>query len=185
MRNTAPLMDEGTRIWIETTARKELWRVREWYDLADLVQDGYLCYYKCYNRYYAGLTKDHNKQMMALTKISFLNYIHTLASKRAPGYETAVSQMLGPTQEESSLWETILPSQGETGSFVALLANAPAEIKQLLELLAGDATSAATYVRRKIGRRQVRETNNEYFCRLLDLDPLKVNMIEQLKMFFA
>jgi hypothetical protein len=175
-------LDEGMRGFIYNTAKENFWRVASWYEFEDLVQDGYVCYYKCYNAYYAAMTKDHQKQMMALVATAFNNHIHTLAAKYQPaGYETPISHMADEGASEASVWDRIVPADAELGTLSAKLANAPAEIKQLVSLLAADVIRGT----RKVGRRALRETNNELFCRLLGKNPKEVDMVAQFKEYFA
>lgn len=179
-----PYLDEGMIGWINKTARKEHWRVA-WMDLDDLVQEGYFCYCKCKKAYpqFAtnAPTKDQRRHFQSLLKTTFSRHIFTLASSQKGAHFVQVS---GETPSaESAAWENILPPQPETGSLAVLLAKAPPEILQFLRLLTTDGLDLIAFARRQVGRKQVRETTNEHFCRLLGLDPTTVDLTAQLKSY--
>lgn len=181
-----PYLDEGMRGWIISTAKKNYWRVAAYYDLDDLIQDGYLCYAKCHARY-THLTvkrhplKDDKRRFMALVQAAFTNHITTLAWKRSRLPEqnfSATAHVLG-VPDEGALLEDLLSPQQEQATVSLLLSTAPKEIKRLFELLVEDAVSLGGYLRmRRQGQRsRQRETNNEYFCRLLGLNPAEIDLI--------
>jgi len=87
MSNEHVYLDEGMKRWIYATARQNHWRVARWYDLEDLIQDGFLAYQKCYVKYARLVrkrkpTKEDRRNFMALVQTTYLNYIHDLAKKR-------------------------------------------------------------------------------------------------------
>ena len=161
-------LDAGMRGFIVNKARKEFWRVNAWYDFDDLVQDGYLCYAKCRARYRNTVTdKPH---FMALVQTAFHNHIMTLAGKhRLAKKESALSSLTSETRDEAAvLHSSPFASTSEMASLSLLISQAPAEFKQLIQLLVGDGAEALGF-KRKAARRGkgVRETTNEYYCRLL------------------
>lgn len=91
-------LDEGMKRWIYRTARRHYWRVASWYDLDDLIQEGFLAYQKCQVKY-ARLARKRNprpedrRNFMALVMRAFENRIHDLASKRTIQTEDAVSRL--------------------------------------------------------------------------------------------
>ena len=193
MTETSAFLDPGMKGFIVNTANREHWRVAQIYPgsdgLQDLIQDGYLCFYKCVRAYpqissVKAPTKDQRRHFQALVKTAFANHIHTLAAKRKDVAEVVVSQVLPEGADESALWDK-LPPQQELASFTSLIASAPTEIKQLVELLVGDGMSILGFKRTKKRRRALRETNNEFYCRLLGLDSTKVDMVGRLKEYFG
>lgn len=179
-----PYLDDGMRGWIAQTARSNLWRVAGYYELDDLIQDGYMCYAKCHSRY-THLSKkrhplkDDRKRFMRLVQVSFENHITTLAWKRTRLPEQALSNIVDANTSEQSFWEATLPATQEHMSAAMLLKTAPQEIQALFKLLVDDALSLGAYAR-GLGhnrRRIRRETNNEYYCRALGLDPKVFDLI--------
>lgn len=182
MTMTDDYLDEGMRGWIHKTARKNLGRVAN-FDLDDLVQEGYFCYYKCRNRY-VGVPPKPNKDGMprylppsnpdkvarrhfqCLVQTTFNNRIKDLAFRQPKGWELAISDLAGERTLELA-WESILPVQDEDASVLTLLKNAPAEFKQLFDLLIDDALGFTGYRRVGDRRRGRRETTNQRLNRLL------------------
>ena len=195
MTETSAFLDPGMKGFIVNTANREHWRVAQIYPgsdgLQDLIQDGYICFYKCVRAYpqissVKIPTKDQRRHFQALVKTAFTNHIHTLAAKRKGVTEVVVSQIPQHAEVDGQVvWDKLLPSQPETATFTALIANAPAEIKQLVELLVGDGMGILGFKRTKKRRRALRETNNEFYCRILGLDATKVDMVGRLKEYFS
>lgn len=185
-------LDKGMRGYIFNTAKREHWRVSEIYPgeegLKDLVQDGYLCYYKCYNRYVRPRldlkgTPDERRWFQSLVKTTFSNHISTLAAKRKGVSERPASEFI--TDEYSGdILERHLPPQQELGSLFAALAQAPWELLELMRLLVGDGAAVLGFERKKVGRRSVRETTNEYYCRLLGVDAKDRDLVAELRAYF-
>lgn len=187
----ADYLDEGMRGFIVNTALENYWRVQELCDMADLVQDGYLCFYKCYDRYVRPrkdltASKDERRWFQALVKTTFLNHISTLAAKHKGVSERPASDYEVVGEEGTTdVFEQNMPPQPEMGTFMALLASAPTELLQLIKLLANDSADVLTFKRKRVGRRLLRETNNEMYCRLLGLDPSKRDIEKELKAHFG
>lgn len=202
-REVDPYMDAGMRGWLVNTARINAWRVAEWIELSDLIQDGQVCYQKCHNRYKFLTVKRHPSQddkrrFMALVQTAFKNHITTLAQKRTALHERPVSQHIGAMDVESEYFTRVMPPQPEEASFAVALADAPEEIKALLRFLLKEDTRnlefARTRIRRlqlstgdrvKIGRRAIRETTNEFYCRHLGLDPELIDLPQLVRDYFS
>lgn len=191
-----PYLDDGMRGWIVNAARKEYWRVQQVTDLDDLIQDGYVCFYKCRNRYVGKKTnhnylppkhptKDHLRHFQSLVKTAFFNHISTLAAKHEGVNVYAVSQVKKEeTVADAAVWDKFL-HQPEQASVATLILNAPQEIKQLVTLLVSDGLDLLKFERKRKGRRALRETNNEFYCRLLGMDPAKTDMVGKLRDYFG
>lgn len=186
---TDPYLDPGLRGSIVNIARKEFWKVASYYEFDDLVADGYLCYYKCRKNLHARLrvahpTKDQRKEVQAFVTRAFYNHISTLASKRMGVHEQPVSALVGETETATQFWDKLV-QQPEQASMLALVTNAPAEIKQLVTLLVSDGLDLLKFDRKRVGRRSLRETNNEFYCRILGKDPTTTDMVGQLRQYFG
>lgn len=174
-----PYLDDGMRGWIVQTARKNLYKVVG-YDLDDLIQEGYFCFYKCKRRYVgkcdiggsgrASLwrylpehnpTLDNKRHFMALVKIAFCNHIVSL-SRKNPLEQTDEAALEG------------VPIVSDLDEIRTALIKAPKEIKQLVNFLLHDAL-AASECRRVEGRR---ETTDQKLTRVLGLDmPIAVRKV--------
>lgn len=188
-RDVDVYLDEGLKGWIMATAWKEHWRVAAWYELGDLVQEGYLCYLKCRNRYALRKpdpghptlntrkpTEIQRRHFMSLVQRTFYNRIMTLASRYTAGREEPI---VGRAEEdENTALERLLPAQSEVASVAVALAKAPLEIQQALQKVIADfrvGNEGAEYRRSRLywqgdrlrrGRRKLRETNEEFWQRV-------------------
>jgi hypothetical protein len=200
IRINDPLMDRSMSGWIVNEARRNYWRVARWYDLADLVQDGYLAYAKCKARYGHLFnnppTKDERKWFMALVQRTYHNHIYDLAMERTNTNE-ATEAWLAENEEKQA---ASVPAN-DIADATAVLLRVPAEIGALIAALAGDINegyrrshlrtqtkvtvaygakgtahaSQSTRVTR--GRKGLRETTNQLYCRLIGADSDRTNMV--------
>ena len=154
-------MDGPARGWMVAYARKNFWRVASWYELPDLVQDGYMVYYRIAD-HYRGKIKSRS-HIMSLFQISFMNHIHNLAKKKTRLTEVPIddymSVLIGSSVEDVSLLQMSLPK----------------EVRSLLKQLTttrGQRNLSKPYKSTKKGR----ETTNTRWCRLIGADPGMINM---------
>ncbi len=194
-----PLMDRSMSGWIHNTARQNYWRVAKWYDLSDLIQDGYLAFAKCRSRYGHRFgtppTKEERKWFMALVQTTFCNHIYDLATARSRGSETTEAWLSeGQAQQLADVPATDIATDVEVGSVLTTLT---AELSQLVLALINDPSArhrrtrlrtrrtATGAVRVQKGRRFIRETQNEFYCRLIGADPRSVNLTQQIADHFT
>lgn len=152
-------LDAGIRGWLVNTAKKNLWRVPPWYDLNDLIQEGYICYSNCNLKYGRDLTPSH---FMALVKVSYIHQLHDLANLRTRN----AAELMLPL--DSPAFSRAVP---EESTFFTLLKQLPGELQELITILLNDAKDIPML---REGRD--RETTNEYLCRLIGVDPEYVNL---------
>lgn len=181
-----PYLDAGMRGFIANTARKELWRVPSWYSVDDLVSEGYVCFYKCRQKYVGKVCYNRNggkcrflpekapdaaalRHMMALVSRSFQNRIFDLAKECSRVPEKAVSQFFSSDDplSDGDAWDRLAPPEPELGTLATLLSQAPAELVDLMKLLMKDVSG---YKRHRVGRRLLRETTVARATRLLGRD---------------
>lgn len=194
--------DEGMQGWILKTARKEYWRMASWYELEDLIQDGFLCYIKCRNAYTlkppkpgtqplntTTPNKDQRRHFMSLVQTAYRNHIMTLASKFAGGLEEPTPNTLEGDERGNNL-EELLPPQPEEASLFLALANAPAELKDVIDRILKDGLDGGDYLcsrlyrdgnRTRRMRHKVRETTAEYWERVLGQPDLPQKLAEYLR----
>ena len=212
-----PYLDAGMRGFIKNNARKEFWRVASWYEFEDLVQDGYLCYYKCRSKYRDLTVKNHpskgdRKHMMALVRTTFSRHVHDLSKKCSINTEIPVSQwgiaVRWPSKSVSrqrkmedankiDVWDLISEPVEEEVTFSMMLSSAPVELKQLMQILVGDGAELLGFKRSRLykepvgdgspreTRRKIRETTNQYYCRLLNLDPDDCDLVGMMRDYFS
>lgn len=177
-------LDAGLRGFIVGTAKREYWRVVGVLDLDDLVQEGYLCYYKCYRRYSDPSNRNYPKDeltvswMQAIVRRAFMNRIYDLAAKKRHGFAVNASELVGVGEAPEDLLDRSAPPIPEVSTLYALLAAAPWELRELLRLLSGDGSCLLGFKRNGRG---IRETTNEYYCRLLGVSPTERNLVQELR----
>ena len=189
-------LDVGLRSWIKKTAWRNAFRVCG-FDAEDLVQEGYLCFYKVMSRYVGTVlkgrtgayfrylptrnpSKDNKKHFTSLVKVSFLNRITSL-ERKYPVLEVPLSSLVAEPAADVSLLERLTEeaacvSAGVVQEGVDLsvsLRKAPKEIKQLFELLVNDGLELTG--RRKLARTSYgrRLTTDERLSALLGLESPK------------
>ena len=161
-------LDAGIRGWLVNTAKKNYWRVPSWYDLDDLIQDGYICYSICNRKYGHDLQPSH---FMALVKVSYINHIHDLANSKTRNSPELIVPMDSPVFSRA---------EPEEATFFTLLKQLPNELQELLFILLNDAKSIPML---RNGRE--RESTNAYLCRLIGVDPEYVNLQAVFKEHFG
>lgn len=159
-------MDEGARGWICRTATKNFWRVHPWYELDDLIQDGYCLYYKMRRHYPDAVDRPHT---MRLLQVSYINHIHNIARKRWDVVEDMESQL---NQDQITAVKN-LPC--DCAALLQLIAEAPSAVKAVLVKAMTTTALRSRFRRRSNGSR---ETWNERFCWMAGLDP-KTNKLHQ------
>lgn len=184
-----PFLDAPMRGWLVNTVRREAWRVSEVCDPEELLQEAYFVYYKCRNRYSEltskpNPTKEDLRWFQSLVKTALTNHINTIAAKHKGVSVKALSQFKKADGSDVSP-DDLLPAGGETVTLRVLIAQAPEEIKTLIKLLIGEGDALIDFARVKIGRRSIRETTNEYYCRLLKLDPRENDIVGTVRQYFS
>jgi hypothetical protein len=162
-------MDEGAKRWLYKICHKQFWRVSGWYEFDDLVQDGFVTFYRVRGQY---PKIDKPQHLMTIFKMAFLQHIHVIANRRTKhGVESCFTDLFNsdlPDQETQAL-ERLLPADQPLAEAFTAIAQAPEPVRQLLEKVAVDpALLQAPYRRRRDGTRQ---TLNERLCHLVDVKP--------------
>jgi hypothetical protein len=181
---TDPYLDAGVRGHIVRVSRENVHRLAG-YDMDDLIQEGYLCYTIVHKRYVGRRpTKKPDgtyhrslpprrpddvarRHFMRLLQRTFNNRIATLARKQSAFKERLLNDLIERPELEERAWDQLLPPEEEVASVTGLLRAAPMEIKQLFALMVDEVTRPY----RRFGKRRhaKRETNNQYYSRLLGL----------------
>lgn len=161
--------------WAYKEIERNFWRLHYLYDADDLAQDAYLKFLQCQLRYVGVVeTPEH---FMSLYKTAFKNHLHDLASS------TITSSGISTVDEAEEFDEVVEDGYGE---LAVLLSRAPYPLSLLffaIETVEFNRLLTKSRKRQSYGSVSHRETTNELFCRLLGLDPLKVNLYESAKAY--
>lgn len=182
-------MDQGARLWLYKTARRNYWRIAAWYEFDDLIQDGCVCYANVVKKYQTDRNRVRRRQhIMHLFKVSFVNHMHDLAKRRTKcAAEVKILDVKSSYQNEFNAWGDLQTDadDGDLFDFERLIAEAPSAIQPLLDkLIHGDCarTLRAAYRVRSTG---ARETINERLCRLVGVDPGSHDLATALRSYLA
>lgn len=168
-------MDQGVRGWIVITARKNFWRVSSYYELDDLVQDGFLHFCRLRRRY--PKVRDR-AQMMALFKRTYLNHINDLSNRKTRSVERIASSLdqLMELAEHPNEFGQILkhPSAmiclGDC-DWAEFLAATPKRFRGILDMLVRSSEGPRMlWGPYRVRRGGTRETTQERIFRLFKLD---------------
>jgi hypothetical protein len=184
--NTAVVLDSGLEKWLYKTARKNYWRVAAYYELEDLVADGYLVYAECAQRYRDKVTE--KRHFMALFRTCYLNHITDLANRRARDFRAQGSE-LTPDQmwvsesafEESEQFGDLLPPTLPDAEIAVLLSQAQGPLQLVIKLFY---TDAGIELLREVPQKP-RESTNSYLCRLLGIDAKENDLYESFRSFVS
>ena len=181
-----PFLDVGMRRWLLNSAKRNFWRVAPWYDLDDLIQDAYLCFYTCRARYVTLTEKDQpsdedKRRFMAIIKVAFTNHVNILARRKGP--EVLVAELSRDGESMDSTLERYAGAVEGEAMLLWSLTKAPQELLTLLDFIASDDSKFKRYPRNC--RRYLRETTNEHFGRLVGYDPAKGNAVAYAEEYFA
>ena len=166
-------MDKGARLWLYKTCHKQFWRVSGWYEFDDLVQDGFMTFYRVRGQY---PKVDKPQHLMAIFKIAFLQHIHVIANRRTKhSVEACFTDLFGPelgmTDQEAQALERLLPADAPNAELFTAICQAPEPVRHLLEKLGSDPELPALRSAYRVRRDGTRETLNERLCRIVKVEP--------------
>jgi len=159
-------MDDGVRKWIARTARKNFWRVHSFYELDDLIQDGYICYLRVRAKYPSATKPAH---IMRLTQITFLNYIQDLARRRTTERRVLMTEALcsyAMVEQEPHV----------------IMQSAPEYVQRFFRFMQSDGPEKLQKPFRSNHKGRGRETSHRRLCRML---ALRVNETPELPQAIA
>lgn len=190
--DNAHLMDDSAQRWVVKTARKNFWRVQQWYELDDLIQDGYMWWCFVVNKYHdsayercAGSKniEDSVKQLlMSLFMRTYTNHIHDLSKSRTgAAAEVRLTDLASTSTDEAAIVESALAGVAVCDAYAAVLVNsAPDGVRQVLQAYSYERPSAVSAYRIRGGER---ETMNDRFCRIAGKDPASTDLVSQVKSY--
>lgn len=167
--------DRGATIWLKNTAKQHFWRVVSWYELGDLIQDGYLSWFIVQDRY-PGL--HYPGHIMRLFQVTYLNRIHDL-SKRRTRNEPEVS-FHRFSEEAVEQISNMLPC--EFADLLATMAEMRPDLAECVRQLISNPKFSKPY-RVKLG--EGRETLNDRLCKVLQVDPEANDLAGELRQALA
>ena len=174
-------IDDGVRGWIFKTAMKNYWRMASWYDFEDLIQDGFLHFYRVRERYKDVKDKPH---LMRLFQTCYRNHIHDLANKRTRTPEHLFVDLITPDSSEYDVLDRLKGIEEEIGPLLVLLRQAPSEVREVLELFLTD-SGLCKLSGPTLRFDNARETFNAKLCRLLGKNSERCDVLGSVRVFFS
>jgi len=146
--------------WVKNFINKNKWRVEDYMEFDDLLQDAYAYFLVCSKRY---TNVESPKHFMALFQTCIRNYINDLSKQRTRRLATA--ERLGADVDAEFGHEDV--------HIAALLGELPEEVQELAIKLLSDQTPSAR------GR-----TTNQHWCNLVGLDAKEVDLQKLVRLSF-
>lgn len=175
-------MDGSARAWLVVVAKDHYWRVAHWYEFDDLLQDGYMCWYRVVEKYETETGRVRSRpHLMRLFKITFLNHIHFLSKQRTVN---SIEKLAGDLTDNPDPWAT-LAFPRDVNEYEHMIVEAPKLLQPLLRVLLADIplprlrSEYRVYLRRP-GQQ---ETTNVKLCGLVGISPHKYDLATALRTF--
>lgn len=170
-------MDAIARGWLIAVVKDQYWRVASWYDFDDLVQDGYMVWYRVVQKYEVEAGRVRSRpHLMRLFKRSFINHIHQLAkNKTVASFEIKAADLI----TFADPWSVLAPAF-DVGEYARVVVDAPKAVRPLLRRLLFGAPSPVLRARPRFRADGTRTTTNERMCRLVGADPASVDLADEL-----
>lgn len=187
-------IDKSAQRWLFKTAHKHYWRVQSWYELDDLIQDGYMTWCMVVSRYADSVRErckdlpEHKRTdamievMMSLFTRSYINHIHDLATKRTRIAETVIADLVSDGQTYDRYLDKILADEATTSEEAELVNCAPDGVREVLQLYTNEPDSPKINAKFRIRRDGSRESLNERLCRLAGVDG-SVDLVSSVKAY--
>lgn len=187
-------MDRGARGWLIVVAADNFWRVASWYELSDLIQDGYVVWARVVKRYEVDAGRVRSRgHLMRLFKTAYLNHIHDLSKRRTRGIaEWLASDVLVRHAHVSrasayfgqdigdDVWDA-LGCSCDAAELAGFIAEAPETIRRvLLGLIASEGRALRSLYR--VAADGTRDTLNGRLCRIAGIDE-EVDLIGALRAY--
>ena len=169
--------DEGMQAWAKAKAHKEAWRVKGICDCEDLIQDAFLIYARCKNRY----PDVEQRHLMALFKTSYSNHIHDLARQRMRHQEDLFCDLLADSDDEARTLDSILGTEQPWGPVFAAVGGAKSVLGQLLTMLSSGPAVAALRAPLRTMSDGSKETLNDRWRGMLKLRSHTYDLCGELK----
>jgi DNA-directed RNA polymerase specialized sigma24 family protein len=165
-------MDKSAQRWMFKYAHKNYWRVASWYELDDLVQEGYMCWWRVIRHYPDATDVPH---VMRLFQRTFSNRIHDLSKKRTAQLDLPIADCVSSEEAEA----TFIERNDVSVSDLHGLAHAATTVRNAICALVEQADKLRAPTRRySDGKRQ---TTNEKLCSLTGCDPSMIDLVAEIK----
>lgn len=177
-------MDDIAKGWLVVVARDHFWRVAQWYDFDDLIQDGHMIWWHVFNRYERETGRVRSRpHLMRLFKTSYLNHINQLANRKTKNAcELLAGDLVDESNTSGNIWD-LFDIAFDIGDVDRMIFEAPSMVRTLLTKLFYEPPTAAW---RSAPRRRLDGTRtdlNTKLCRVVGIDPSENNLAAELRAY--
>ena len=169
------LMDEGAYNWMLGFIKKNFWRVSNWIDYTDLIQDGQLCYYHLLNRYPNAVDPPH---IMSLFMTTFTRHLHDLANNRTQQLDDPVTALAASEEHEAAFWNKSIGND----DIAEQLAGAPDHVKKAIHALENNKRLRTPSRRKTDG---TRTTLNDRLCQAVGCDSTRIDLLDEIRYYLS
>jgi len=173
--------------YVKNFLRRNHWKVQHTLDFDDSVSEAKLTYIRLIRRLEKNGHKVENaKHFMSLFKTAWGRYFIDLSNKDTKKLEKPFRDF---ATEDNDDWllnsEWMSGSCINTGYFEIVLAQAPKEVKQVLNLFlnAPKETLELAASSWSSSGRDTTILGNAFLCKMLDYDPSKINLVSKVKLY--
>lgn len=174
--------DDRFKGWLCKYVKKNLWKVGDYIDFEDLIQDGYILFIKLQKKY----PDAEIKQFMALFKRSFSNYIYDLRKSNLREHD-CLSLLINESIIDNTI-NNLSISYGEKEESDYLLEldktlfQAPKDFITIITALLNGTYSKKN--KKFMSKLRIRESTNEFLCRIVNKNPKNNNIVKEIQQYF-
>ena len=178
--NFIPQYSGALEGWATNYIHKNIWRVPNHIEFEDLLQDAHCYFLVCVERYGYVTQPAH---FMSLFKSCLRNHMTDLSHTSTD--EKAISVPIPDVDEFFNMIENISWGNLNEGFKNILLSQAPEEIMAAVEAIINKPPIDKNEKRRARKHMPLRETTNEYLCRVLGKDSSRENITMMVAEYFS
>lgn len=165
------VLDRGAKAWMYKTAYKNHWRVCEWIDLDDLIQEGYECFYYAAARYTTAVDRPHQ---MCLFQRVYCSRIEDMAKQKRRQVDFCVGDLFDEDWRHDA----------ELQQISDLIHSAPTPFQKVFTLLTTEEGCRKLRAAYRLRRDGTRETSAERMNRLLGI-PKNYDINKAMEEYFS
>lgn len=182
-------MDAGAKGWLVMQAQRHYWRVADYMEFDDLLQEGIYIWYRVAREYegYTGRVQTRARLMQAY-KRSLLNYFNHLSNIATRAKNEILAEDVIPDGPAISMPNEIwdhLGQQRNVAEYELMVAEAPRAIRYVLRKLFEEGRAPGWASQYRIYPDGTRETLNSKLCRLVGVDPERIDIATPLRSYLS
>jgi len=175
-------MDDGAKLWMFKTAQRNFWKVHRWYEFDDLIQDGYMWWYRMVQKYDQVTEIKH---MMRLFQIRYIQHVNDIANARTKVRQESLLLDLNSSYDNSSIIDRLIGYDDDFSAMCRVVSDAPPPVRDLLHKMMHEIPPEKLRSTHRFRLNGTRPTMNEKMCKYVDLDPAEINLCFMLRNYLS